>query len=163
MAHPASQLPGKAIERSLRRRIHGQRLGATKLPFYAGAWNVDRNRVEYLGSRTTPRFPVARAVRVAISIPIFVEPVRIGGHLHGDGGVVSVPGAAAPRARLLGEAARERIRERFPGIRRLLQYASLIEELDDFERFRVSRRGSPGGGNGRRVGQAPPDPAGAAG
>ena len=34
------------------------------------------------------------------------------------------------RARRLGEAARERVREHFLGVRHLLQYAELFERLD---------------------------------
>ena len=81
---------GEAVERTFRRRLGDQTLGATKVPLHAVAWNVDLNRVEYLGTRTTPGLAVARAVRTAISIPLFVEPVRIGRHLYGDGGVVSI-------------------------------------------------------------------------
>jgi NTE family protein len=83
-------LRGEAVERSFRRRLGSMPLGRTPVPLHAVAWNVDRNQVEYLGSRTTPRLSVARAVRTAISIPLFVEPVRIGRHLYGDGGVVSI-------------------------------------------------------------------------
>jgi NTE family protein len=83
-------LRGEAVERSFRRRLGAMSLGRTPVPLHAVAWNVDRNRIEYLGSRTTPRLAVARAVRTAISIPLFVEPVRIGRHLYGDGGVVSI-------------------------------------------------------------------------
>ena len=36
----------------------------------------------------------------------------------------------ASYARRLGEAARERVRERYLGVRHLLEYARLIEELD---------------------------------
>ena len=83
-------LRGEAVERTFRRRLGAMTLGRTRIPLHAVAWNIDRNRVEYLGTRTTPRLSVARAVRTAISIPLFVEPVRIGRHLYGDGGVVSI-------------------------------------------------------------------------
>jgi len=81
---------GEAVERTYRRRLGDIRLGKTRIPLHAVAWNVDQNRVEYLGTRTTPKITVARAVRTAISIPLFVEPVRIGRHLYGDGGIVSI-------------------------------------------------------------------------
>ncbi len=83
-------LQGEAVERTYRRRLGNRTLGGTKVPLHAVAWNVDLNRVEYLGTRTTPGLAVARAVRTAISIPLFVEPVRIGRHYYGDGGVVSI-------------------------------------------------------------------------
>lgn len=65
-------------------------LGETDIPFSAVVWNIDRNRVEYLSSRTAPHMTVARAARVAISIPLMVEPVRIGEHCYGDGGIVDI-------------------------------------------------------------------------
>jgi NTE family protein len=81
---------GVAIERAFRRRLGRRTLADTKVPLYAVMWNVDRNRVEYFGTKSTPKLPIATVVRTAISIPMFVEPVRIGRHLYGDGGVVSI-------------------------------------------------------------------------
>jgi hypothetical protein len=81
---------GEAVERTYRGRLGDLRLGKTRVPLHVVAWNVGRNQLEYLGTRTTPGLAVARAVRAAISIPLFVEPVRIGRHLYGDGGVVSI-------------------------------------------------------------------------
>jgi len=81
---------GEAVERAFRRRFGAATLADTKIPLYAVVWNIDRNRIEYFGSKTTPRLPVARLARVAISIPLLVEPVRIGRHLYGDGGIVSI-------------------------------------------------------------------------
>lgn len=86
----AGLLRGEALERSARELVGEARLGETRIPFAMPAWNVDLNRIEILGSRTTPDLPVARAMRVAVSIPIFVEPVRVGEHLYGDGGIVDI-------------------------------------------------------------------------
>ncbi len=83
-------LAGDALEHSLRGLLGDRRLGETRIPFSAVVWNIDLNRVEYIGTRFTPDLPVAIAARVGISIPIFVEPVRIGPHLYGDGGVVDI-------------------------------------------------------------------------
>jgi NTE family protein len=83
-------LSGDALEQSFRRVVGDRRLGETRIPFSAVVWNIDLNRVEYIGTRTTPELPVAVAARVGISIPIFVEPVRLGAHLYGDGGVVDI-------------------------------------------------------------------------
>lgn len=83
-------LRGAAVERSFRRRLGRVRLGDTPIPLYAVVWNVDENRVEYLGSATTPGLSVAAAARVAISIPIFVEPVKLRGRSYADGGIVNI-------------------------------------------------------------------------
>lgn len=81
---------GEAIERSFERLLGKMTLGQAKIPLSLVVWNVDLNTVEHFGTHTTPDLTIARAVRVAISIPVFVEPVEIGGHLYGDGGVVDV-------------------------------------------------------------------------
>lgn len=81
---------GDAIERAYSRRLGPRTLGETVIPFSAVVWNIDRNQVEYLTSRTAPHMTVALAARVAISIPLMVEPVRIGEHYYGDGGIVDI-------------------------------------------------------------------------
>jgi predicted acylesterase/phospholipase RssA len=83
-------LRGEAIERAFRQRLGDRTLGETKIPFAAVVWNIDENRVEYLSSHRTPHLPIARVARIAISIPIMVEPVRIGGTWYGDGGIVDI-------------------------------------------------------------------------
>ncbi|RPH70225.1 MAG: serine protease [Myxococcaceae bacterium] len=86
----AGLVRGDALERSLRLLVGDRRLGETRIPFSMPAWNIDRNRVEILGTLTTPDLPVAVAVRTAIAIPIFVEPVQIGPHVYGDGGIIDI-------------------------------------------------------------------------
>lgn len=99
-------LRGEAIERTYSRRLGRLTLGQTRIPLSDVVWNIDRNEVEHLSTRTTPDFPVARAARVAISIPIMVEPVRIGSHYYGDGGIVDIfpvqPLLEEPLDRIIG-------------------------------------------------------------
>ncbi|HEU0032553.1 MAG TPA: patatin-like phospholipase family protein [Kofleriaceae bacterium] len=83
-------LRGEAIEHAFRELVGDRRLGETTIPFAAVVWNIDDNRVEYLSSHHTPDLPVARAARIAISIPIMVEPVAIGDKWYGDGGIVDI-------------------------------------------------------------------------
>jgi NTE family protein len=83
-------LRGEALERSFRALLGNRTLGEASIPFSTAVWNVDLNRLEYIGTRETPQLPAAVAARVAISIPIFVEPVQIGEHLYGDGGVIDI-------------------------------------------------------------------------
>lgn len=86
----AGLLRGDALQRTFRSLVGDRRLGETRIPFSMPAWNIDRNRVEILGTRTTPDLPVAVAARTAIAIPIFMEPVQIGCHVYGDGGVIDI-------------------------------------------------------------------------
>jgi NTE family protein len=81
---------GDALERTYERCLGPMKLGETKIGLSAVVWNIDQNRVEYLGTRSTPELTVARAVRTAVAIPIFFEPVQLGEHLYGDGGIVDV-------------------------------------------------------------------------
>jgi predicted acylesterase/phospholipase RssA len=83
-------LRGEAIERCYRERLAGRTMGTTRIPLSAVVWNIDLNRVEYLSTRQTPDLEVGRAARVAISIPIMVEAVRVGPHYYGDGGIVDI-------------------------------------------------------------------------
>jgi NTE family protein len=86
----AGLMRGEAIERTFRTRFGDACLGDARVPLFIPAWDIDRNRLVHIGSTTTPDMPLSRAVRVAVSIPIFFEPVCIGGHLYGDGGIVSI-------------------------------------------------------------------------
>lgn len=86
----AGLMRGEAVERALRKFVGDRRLGDARIPFSMVAWNVDLNRVEHLGTLATPDLPVAVAARIAISIPIFVEPVRVGNHFYGDGGIIDI-------------------------------------------------------------------------
>ena len=89
-SHFGGLLRGAALERTFGRRLHGLTLGQTRIPLYIVVWNIDENRVEYVSTKHTPDLSVARAARIAISIPLFVEPVRYRKHLYGDGGVVTI-------------------------------------------------------------------------
>lgn len=86
----AGLLRGEALERAARALVGDRLLGDTVVPFSMPAWNIDLNRIEVLGTRSTPEVPVAVAMRLSVSLPIFVEPVRLKEHLYGDGGVVNI-------------------------------------------------------------------------
>ena len=83
-------LRGEAIERAFRRRLGDRTLGETQIPLAVVVWNIDANRVEYLSTHRTPTLPLARVARIAISIPVMVEPVRLGDAWYGDGGIVDI-------------------------------------------------------------------------
>ena len=69
-------LRGDRIEAWYREWLGDMTLAELPIPCYAPVWNVERNRVEYLGPRTHPDLTVARAVRIAVSLPLFIEAVR---------------------------------------------------------------------------------------
>lgn len=79
-------LHGDRIEAAYRRFLGGMRLRDLPIPAYAPVWNVERNRLEYIGPRTHPQLTVARAVRMAVSLPLFIEAVPYRGRHYYDGG-----------------------------------------------------------------------------
>jgi NTE family protein len=83
-------LRGEAIEASYRDRLGDVTLADTKIPLAAVVWNIDRNRVEFLSRHTRPTLSIAKAARIAISIPIMVQPVHLGDAWYGDGGIVDI-------------------------------------------------------------------------
>jgi NTE family protein len=85
----AGMLAGERIEATYRRWLGDIRLGDLPIPTYAPIWNVEENRLEYLGPATHPDMPVARAVRHAIA-PLFVDPVPLDGGWWCDGGLVDI-------------------------------------------------------------------------
>jgi len=86
----AGFLTGAAIEKTLRGLLGDMTLAEMPIPTYAPIWNIEENRVEYLGPRTYPNVTVARAVRMAISLPLFISPVELGGYFWCDGGIVDI-------------------------------------------------------------------------
>jgi NTE family protein len=81
---------GDRVEAECRRWLGDMRLGELPVPAYAPIWNVEANRVEYLGPRTHPDLPVARAIRMAIAMPLFFDPVELDGGSWCDGGIVDI-------------------------------------------------------------------------
>jgi NTE family protein len=86
----AGLLRGDRIEAFYRRHLGDLTLGRLAIPTYAPIWNVEHNRLDYLGPRTYPDLPVARAIRMAVSLPLFVQPVTLDGLSWCDGGLVDI-------------------------------------------------------------------------
>ncbi len=86
----AGIIRGDRIEATYRTLLGDRTLGELAIPAYAPIWNIETNRVEYLGPRTYPDLPIAHAVRMAISLPLFVEPVPLDGGFWCDGGLVDI-------------------------------------------------------------------------
>ena len=81
---------GERIEDTCRRLVGDLTLGDLPVPAYAPIWNVEQNRVEYLGPRTYPRVRVATAIRLALALPPVFEPVPLDGYHWCDGGIVDI-------------------------------------------------------------------------
>ncbi len=86
----AGIVKGERIEKTYRRLLGDMCLGDLPIPAYSPIWNIDENRVDYLGPRTYPDLPVARAVHMSIALPLFIEPVELDGGYWCDGGIVDI-------------------------------------------------------------------------
>ena len=86
----AGILRGDAIEAAYRRLLGDMTLAEMPIPTYAPIWNIEENRVEYLGPRTHPHLAVARAVHMAVALPLFIAPVALDGQNWCDGGIVDI-------------------------------------------------------------------------
>jgi NTE family protein len=86
----AGLLVGERIEALYRRLLGDMTLAQMPVPAYAPIWNIEANRVEYIGPRTYPDMTVAHAVHMAISLPLFVAPVWLDGTAWCDGGLVDI-------------------------------------------------------------------------
>lgn len=83
-------LRGEAIERRFEDLLGDMTLRDLPVPAYAPIWNIEENRVEYLGPSTHPDVTVVRAMHMAIALPLFFEPVRLGNGYWCDGGIVDI-------------------------------------------------------------------------
>ncbi|HME46729.1 patatin-like phospholipase family protein [Mycobacterium sp.] len=86
----AGILGGDAVETTYRRLLGDMTLGELPIPAYAPIWNVEQNRIEFIGPRTHPELPVARAVHMAVALPLFIQPVEFAGFHWCDGGIVDI-------------------------------------------------------------------------
>jgi NTE family protein len=78
------------VEAAYRKRLGDLRLADLEIPVHAPLWEVDHNRVVHIGPETHPDLPVARAVRMAIALPLFIASVPLDGSWWCDGGVVDI-------------------------------------------------------------------------
>lgn len=83
-------LAGDALEAYYRAAFGDLRLRQLRIPAYAPIWNVEANRLEYLGPSTYPDLTVARAVRMSVSLPLFFAPAQLDGGYWCDGGIVDI-------------------------------------------------------------------------
>ena len=86
----AGVVKGDRIEKTYRRLLGDMCLGDLPIPAYAPIWNIEKNSIDYLGPRTHPDLPVARAVHMSIALPLFIEPVELDEGYWCDGGIVDI-------------------------------------------------------------------------
>ena len=86
----AGLIKGERIEATYRRLVGDMTLSEMPVPAYAPIWNVEENRLEYVGPRTHPDLAVARAIHLAVALPLFVAPVQVDGGYWCDGGLVDI-------------------------------------------------------------------------
>jgi NTE family protein len=83
-------MKGERVEASFAELLGSKRLGDLDIPAYSPVWNIERNRLEYIGPRTHPDLTVARAIRMSVALPLFFEPVRWRGGSWNDGAIVDI-------------------------------------------------------------------------
>jgi NTE family protein len=83
-------IKGAKVEQTYAGFLGDITLGELRIPAYAPVWNIEHNRIEYIGPRTHPNLKVAQAIRMSVSLPLFVDPVRWRGGHWCDGGIVDI-------------------------------------------------------------------------
>ena len=73
---------GEAVESLFPRHVWRMSAGETDIPLRTLAWDLDRGRVEELGSETTPDLELGELVRVAVALRRRGEAVRIEGGFY---------------------------------------------------------------------------------
>jgi NTE family protein len=83
-------LSGDRLEAFYRRMLGDITLAELPIPVFAPIWNIERNTLTYLGPDTHPGLSAARAVRMAVALPLAVQPNRLGDGWWLDGGAVEI-------------------------------------------------------------------------
>jgi NTE family protein len=81
---------GEAIERTFDERFGELRVSDLQISLNPIVYDLDRGRVEYFGTGSTPALTIGRLVRIAIALPVFIEAVPVDGHLYVDGGIIDL-------------------------------------------------------------------------
>ncbi len=83
-------IDGDRVESVYRALLGDMTLGELPIPAYAPIWNIEHNRIEYIGPRTHPDIPVVHAIHMAIALPLLLEPVELDHRYWCDGGIVDI-------------------------------------------------------------------------
>ena len=83
-------LRGDALERTYRRMLGDVTLGELPTPVWFPILNIEDNRLEYVGPDTHPDLEAAHAVRLALALPIAIQPAELDAGWWLDGGIVDI-------------------------------------------------------------------------
>lgn len=83
-------LSGDRLEAFYRRMLGDVTLAELPTPVYAPIWNIERNHLTYIGPDTHPNLSAARAVRMAVALPLAVQPNHLDDGWWLDGGAVEI-------------------------------------------------------------------------
>ena len=81
---------GEALEQAYRRMLGDITLGQLPTPVWLPVFNIEDNRVQYLGPDSHPDLPAARAVRMAVGLPLAIQPAELDSGWWLDGGIVDI-------------------------------------------------------------------------
>ncbi len=81
---------GDKLEAFYRAQFGDLTLAQLRIPTYAPIWSIEHNRLAFVGPATYPDMPVAHAIRLAVSMPLLIQPVMLDGQSWCDGGIVDI-------------------------------------------------------------------------
>ena len=81
---------GDAMESVCRRILGDVTLGELPVPVWLPVLGIEDDLVEYLGPDSHPDLPAARAIRLALGLPVAVRPAELDGSWWLDGGIVDI-------------------------------------------------------------------------
>lgn len=83
-------LRGDRLEQTFRRLLGDVTLGELPTPVWFPIWNIEENRLHYVGPDSHPDIAAAVAVRMAVALPLAVQPTPLDGGSWLDGGIVDI-------------------------------------------------------------------------
>lgn len=86
----AGLIRGDAVEQAYRRMLGDITLGELATPVWLPVFNIEDNRVQYLGPDSHPDLPAARAVRLAVGLPLAFQPAELDSGWWLDGGIIDI-------------------------------------------------------------------------
>ena len=83
-------MKGEALEHLFNERTVGHARRRHGLPDHLERLQHGSRSVEYFGTQHTPEMTLGELVRIAVALPLFIESVKVDGHLYVDGGVIEL-------------------------------------------------------------------------